>query len=200
MTDPRRDYIPFDPPLAIVAGKRTPFVKIQGALANLTAVELGVLASKAALNAAGLTPDQIHETVLGSVSGQSDAANIARVIALKTGIPNDRVAHTVNRNCASGMESIIGAEQILRDRRADVILAGGVESMSQIPLIYNETAKSWFMRLQKAKSIKDKLSLFMELRPGHFEPISQLQLGLTDPAPAIRPNRLTSHPCSLGNA
>ncbi|HCS55517.1 thiolase family protein [Rubinisphaera sp.] len=170
-----------DPPLAIVAGKRTPFVKAYGALAKFPADQLGVMAVRETLAQINMEPKEIDELVFGSVCGQSDAANVARVIALRAGIPQDRIAHTVNRNCASGMESVIEASQIIREGRAEVLMAGGAESMSQVPFLYNEEAKAWFMKLQRAKSWTDKLSLFSQLRPGHFKPVPQIQLGLTDP-------------------
>ena len=170
-----------DPPLAIVAGKRTPFVKAFGALSHVAADQLGVMAIRETLKEIGMNADDIDEVVIGNVCGQADAANVSRVIALRAGIPQDRIAHTVNRNCASGMESVFQASQIIRDGRSDVIIAGGAESMSQVPFIYNEEAKQWFMQLQKAKKMSQKLSLFTQLRPSFFKPIPQLQLGLTDP-------------------
>jgi len=97
------------PPLAVVAGVRTPFAKAFTALADRSAVELGRIAVEETLKAASLDPESIDELVMGNVSGPPDAANIGRVVALKAGLPIDRPAHTVNRNYASGMESIFGA-------------------------------------------------------------------------------------------
>ncbi|MFN3157764.1 MAG: thiolase family protein [Rubinisphaera brasiliensis] len=170
-----------DPPLAIVAGKRTPFAKAFGALADVPADRLGVLATREALQAAHMQPSAIDEAVFGNVSGQSDAANLGRVIALKAGIPQDRIAHTVNRNCASGIESVVSAAQIIRDGRADVLLAGGVESMSQVPFLFSTEGKKWFMRIERARSWKDRLAIATEWRPAFFKPTPQLKLGLTDP-------------------
>jgi len=170
-----------DPPLAVIAGKRTPFAKAFGALANIPADQLGVLATQESLAAAHMSPDTIEEVVFGNVSGQSDAANLARVIALKAGIPQNRIAHTVNRNCASGIESVVSATQIIRDKRAEVLIAGGVESMSQVPFLFSGSGKQWFMRLERAKSWKDRLAIATEWRPAFFKPIPQLKLGLTDP-------------------
>ncbi len=173
--------VQLDPPLAIVAGKRTPFVKAFGSLARIPADQLGVLAIRGALQEAGLKPEEIEEVVLGNVCGQSDAANISRVIALRSGIPHDRIAHTVNRNCASGMEAIINAEQIIRAGRARVLIAGGTESMSQVPFLYTDAAKAWFMRIERARNWKDRLAVASQWRPSMFKPVPQLQLGLTDP-------------------
>ena len=122
-------------PLAILSGMRTPFCKASSALADVHAVDLGVAAVKAALEKANVEVNGVDEVVIGDVSGPADSANIARVIALKAGIPHDRIAHTVNRNCASGMESILSAWQILSEGRAKTVVAGGTESMSSIPLL-----------------------------------------------------------------
>src|SRR5438034_8616789 len=90
-------------PLAVVAGMRTPFAKAFGALARQPADELGRIAAVGVLERAGLKPDQVGEVVFGNVSPPENASNVARVIALRAGVPADRVAHSVNRNCASGM-------------------------------------------------------------------------------------------------
>ncbi|QDT35782.1 thiolase family protein [Stratiformator vulcanicus] len=168
------------PPIAVVAGVRTPFAKAFTKLADRSAVELGRVAVEEAIKAADLTPDRIDEVVMGNVSGPPDAANIARVVALKAGLPIDRPAHTVNRNCASGMESIFGGWQILRERRADLVVAGGTESMSNVPFLWDTRMRDWMLGLRKAKGLR-RLAHLAQLRPGFFKPIPGLELGLTDP-------------------
>src|SRR5687768_99300 len=100
--------------IAIVEGIRTPFVKAFGPAADTRADELGRTATEALLTRSNLRPDQIDQVVFGNVVLPADAANIARVIALKAGIPQDRIAHTVQRNCASGMEAITTAAQLIQ--------------------------------------------------------------------------------------
>lgn len=168
--------------LAILALARTPQAKAFGALAGISAVDLGKHAATAAIARAELTPDDIDEVVFGNVAGPPDAANIGRVIALAAGIPHDRIAHTVNRNCASGMESIISAWQSIRENRSQVVLAGGTESMSNIPMLARESLKQKLMRAGRAKSFWQKASAFSRLRPKDFQPILGIQLGLTDPS------------------
>src|SRR5277367_1111246 len=131
--------------IAILDGIRTPFAKAFGPLAAIPAQELGRLATVALFDRAGVRPDQVDQVVFGNVAMPADAANPARVIALQAGIPRDRVAHTVQRNCASGMESITSAAQLIRLGEARIVLAGGVESMSRIPLLYNEAAVAQFL-------------------------------------------------------
>jgi acetyl-CoA acetyltransferase family protein len=167
--------------IAILEGIRTPFAKAYGPLASVPAQELGRLATTAVLERAGVRPDRVDQVVFGNVAMPPDAANIARVIALLSGIPRDRIAHSVQRNCASGMEAITTAAQLIQLGEARTIVAGGVESMSRIPLLYNREATDLYMRLAKAKSWRQRLGMLLRFRPRHFKPIIGVQLGLTDP-------------------
>ena len=169
------------PPLAIVAGVRTPFAKLYGPLAKVNADQLGTIAAAGVMKNLGISPQEIDESIWGNVSGQPDAANIARVISLRAGIPHEKIGHTVNRNCASGMESVITSWQALIDRDSKVILSGGTESMSNVPLFYNRPATAWFLEMQKQKSFWGKLGHFFKFRPGFLSPVPGLKLGLTDP-------------------
>jgi acetyl-CoA C-acetyltransferase/acetyl-CoA acyltransferase len=171
--------------IAIVEGVRTPFVKAFGPLTSVPAQELGRIAAHAVLQRANLAPDKIDQVVFGNVALPPDAANIARVIALKAGIPQDRIAHTVQRNCASGMEAITTAAQLLQIGEARTIVAGGTESMSQIPLLYNKEATDLFLRLGRAKTWWQRLGTLLRFRPRHFKPVVALQLGLTDPVSGL---------------
>lgn len=167
--------------IAILEGIRTPFAKAYGPLASVTAQELGRIAATAALERAALRPEQVDQVVFGNVAMPPDAANIGRVIALLAGIPRDRIAHTVQRNCASGMEALTTAAQLIQLGEARTILAGGVESMSRIPLLYNREATELYLRLGKAKNWRQRLGTLLKFRPRHFKPILGVQLGLTDP-------------------
>jgi acetyl-CoA acetyltransferase family protein len=169
------------PPLAVLAGVRTPFAKSFGALMNVPADQLGRIAVQGAISRAGITSNDVGEVVFGNVSGQPDASNIGRVIALRSGIPQDRIAHTVNRNCASGMEAVFSAWQALAEGRSDLIIAGGTESMSNVPLIYNKRSREFFMDMRKARFWGRLGLIFKRLRPSLFKPIAALELGLTDP-------------------
>lgn len=167
--------------LAVVAGVRTPFAKAFGALSSVPADELGRVALTAALDRTGLKPDQVDEVIFGNVASPADTANISRVISLKSGIPHDRIAHTVHRNCASGMEAIIGAWQAIRDGRSEIIVAGGTESMSNVPLLWDARMKDLLLEMSRQKSIFGKLRVMTRFRPAMLKPIPGLQLGLTDP-------------------
>jgi acetyl-CoA C-acetyltransferase/acetyl-CoA acyltransferase len=171
--------------IAILEGVRTPFVKAFGPLASVPAQELGRLATVAVLQKADLRPDQVDQVVFGNVTPPADAANIARVIALNAGLPQGRVAHTVNRNCASGMEAITTAARLIQVGEANIILAGGVESMSRIPLLYNDEAVELFVRLGRARGWWQRLRALLRFRPRHFHPVAAVKLGLTDPVSGL---------------
>jgi acetyl-CoA C-acetyltransferase/acetyl-CoA acyltransferase len=171
--------------IAIVEGVRTPFAKAFGLLARVPAQELGRLAVRALLERAGTRPDQIDQVVFGNVALPADAANIARVIALEAGIPQDRIAHTVQRNCASGMEAITSAAQLIQLEEARTVVAGGTESMSQIPLLYNQEATALFQRLGRARGWFQRLRTLLKFRPRHFHPVPAVKLGLTDPVSGL---------------
>jgi acetyl-CoA C-acetyltransferase/acetyl-CoA acyltransferase len=167
--------------IAIVEGVRTPFVKAFGTLTAVPAQELGRLATQAVLRRAGLRPEQVDQVVFGNVALPPDAANIARVIALLAGVPQARIAHTVQRNCASGMEAITTAAQLLQLGEARTVVAGGTESMSRVPLLFNQAATDLFLRLGKARTWWQRLATLLRFRPRHFKPVPGVQLGLTDP-------------------
>ena len=122
--------------LVIVDGVRTPFCKAGGDLAALAADELGRIAVNALLTRTGLDPALVDEVIFGCVAQPADAANIARVIALRAGIPESVPAFTVQRNCASGCEAITQAQEKIMAGRGSIFIVGGVESMSNIPLLF----------------------------------------------------------------
>lgn len=168
-------------PMAIVAGVRTPFAKSFGALTPVSADELGRHAVQAVLERSGLSADAIDEVIFGNVACPADATNISRVIALRAGIPQDRIAHTVQRNCASGMESIMTAWQAILTGRSEVIVAGGTESMTNVPFLCDPRLKNLLVAAGQQKSLWGKLKAFASFRPSFLKPIPALQVGLTDP-------------------
>jgi acetyl-CoA acyltransferase 2 len=120
--------------VVVLSGKRTGFGTFGGTLKGFSANDLGVFSSKAAIEAAGITPDQVDHTYFGNaLQTSADAIYMARHVALKSGIPQERGALTINRLCGSGFEAIVqGAKEIVLGE-ANVTLCGGSESMSQAP-------------------------------------------------------------------
>lgn len=171
--------------IAIIDGVRTPFAKAFGPLAPVAAQELGRIAVAALLERTGTRPEQIDQVVFGNVAVPPEAANIARVIALMAGIPQDRIAHTVSRNCASGMEAVTTAAGLVSLGEARVVIAGGTESMSRIPLLYNAEATAIFLRLARAKGWWERVRTLLGFRRRHFQPVPAVKLGLTDPVSGL---------------
>jgi acetyl-CoA acetyltransferase family protein len=167
--------------LFIVDGVRTPFSKMGTALADTDAVELGRSTASAVLARTGLDPAQIDEVIFGCVGQPADAANPARVIALRAGVPEQVPAITVHRNCASGFEALTQAAEKIAAGHGDIFLVGGTESMSRYPLLYNEAAKAKFGEVARAKTPGQKIGRLLKFRPSDFTPRVTLQLGLSDP-------------------
>src|SRR6266496_1887247 len=151
--------------LVIVDGVRTPFCKMGADLARLGADELGRIAVNALLTRTGLDPHRIDEVIFGCVGQPADAANVARVIALRAGIPEHVPAITVHRNCASGCEAITQAYEKMVAGRGSIFLVGGAESMSQIPLYFKYSAAEKFGKLARAKSLGQKVRAMAAFRP-----------------------------------
>src|SRR5947207_14303863 len=121
--------------LVIVDGVRTPFCKMGTELAHLGADELGRIAVNALLTRTGLDPERIDEVIFGCVGQPVDAANVARVIALRAGIPERVPAITVHRTCASGCEALTQAYEKMAAGRGSVCVGGGAERVLQIQVL-----------------------------------------------------------------
>lgn len=168
-------------PLFIIAAIRTPFCKMGTDLARFTADDLGREACSALLTRTGIDPGELSEVIIGCVAQPVEAANIARIIALRSGVPQHVPAVTVHRNCASGMEAITAAHQRMAAGQGDLFLVGGAESMSNIPLLFPHEAAAHFSDLNRAKSSGQKLSAAANFNLSDFKPRIGLELGLTDP-------------------
>ena len=167
--------------LVIVDGVRTPFCKAGTELASLGAEELGRIAVSALLARTALDPKLVDQVIFGCVAQPADAANVARVIALRAGIPESVPAITVHRNCASGCEALTQADELMRSGRGSVFVVGGTESMSNIPLLFKRTTADKFAKLSRAKTFGQRLRVMASFRPSDFSPRVGLMLGLTDP-------------------
>jgi acetyl-CoA acetyltransferase family protein len=161
-------------------GFRTPFAKSGTALASVPARELGRIAVSELLARHAVDPAQIDEVILGNVAQPSDSTNIARVVALLAGIPEHVPAVTVQRNCASGMEAIVQAHAQVASGQSDLVLAGGTESMSQIPLYVSDGMTRVFERLSRAKSLGGRVAALAAVRPRDLQPRVAIMEGLTD--------------------
>jgi acetyl-CoA C-acetyltransferase len=155
----------------ILSAVRTPIGKFGGALASLSAVDMGVVAAKAALERAGVQPQQVEETIFGNARQAGGGPNPARQISLRSGIPQEVPAYTVNKACASGIKSIALAFQEIATGNLDCVLAGGTESMSRLPY-YLEGAR-WGYRLGNQELVDGMV------RDGFFCPMAKMLMGET---------------------
>ncbi len=167
--------------IAIVDGVRTPFIKAWSLFDSIPAQQLGGMCVRELLERTDFDPAQVDEVIMGCVGQPIDAANVARVISLYAGIPIDKKAYTVNRNCASGFESVTSAIEKIQAGQNEVVVAGGAESMSNAPLIFSKDAAKIFMELSRARTVVARLTVLSKFRLKHFQPVAALQLALTDP-------------------
>ncbi len=154
----------------ILSAVRTPIGKFGGSLASLTAADMGVVAAKAAMERAGVQPEQVEETIFGNARQAGGGPNPARQISVRGGVPQEVPAFTVNKACASGMKSIALAYQAILLGDASCILAGGTESMSRLP--YYLEAR-WGFRLGNQELVDGMY------RDGFFCPLAKMLMGET---------------------
>ena len=167
--------------IAIIDGVRTPLCKAGGVFKGIQADDLAAYATKELLARAGVDPVMIDEVIFGNVAQPAHAANIARVIALKAGIPETVISHTVHRNCASGVQAVTAAASQIICGQAGLVLAGGTESMSNVPMLLSEKMTGVLTRMARSKSAMGKLHALGSIRPSFLSPVIALKLGLTDP-------------------
>ena len=172
--DPSRD-------LAIVTGFRTPFCKASGALKGAAAADLASHVFREVLDRTAFDQHTIDEVILGCAGPDAREANVARVAALRAGLPESTPAMTVMRNCASGMESIVTAQQRLLAGEGEVFLVGGTESMSNFPLLMGPDLVRFFQRLGKARSAWQRVRALAGFRFRALQPRVAIMEGLTDP-------------------
>ncbi len=169
------------PSLVIIAAVRTPFSRSGSDLAHLDAVELGRHAISSLLMRTGIDPMLVDETIFGCVGQPANAMNIARVIALRAGLPESKPAMTVHRNCASGLEALTLAHAKMCAGQGEVFVVGGTESMSHMPFYFSEPAVTKFTALSRARDLQGRARAMLNFRPADFAPVIGLKLGLTDP-------------------
>jgi len=155
----------------ILSGVRTPIGKFGGSLASMTAADMGVMAAKAAMERAGVRPDQVEETIFGNARQAGGGPNPARQISIRSGVPQEVPAYTVNKACASGMKTIALGYQEIATGNLDCALAGGTESMSRLP--YYLDGARWGYRLGNQELVDGMY------RDGFFCPMAKMVMGET---------------------
>lgn len=171
--------------LALVAGVRTPFAKAGSTLEGAETADLASHVFREVLDRTGFDPAAVDQVVLGAAGPSAREANVARVAALRAGVPVDVPALTVMRNCASGMESIAEARNRLLAGEGEVFLVGGAESMSNFPLVMGRKLTGMFQRLAKARSLGARVAAALSFRPSFLKPRIAIVEGLTDPTTGL---------------
>jgi acetyl-CoA C-acetyltransferase len=155
----------------ILSAVRTPIGKFGGSLAPMTAADMGAVAAKSAIERAGIRPEQIEETIIGNARQAGGGPNPARQISIRSGVPQEVSAYTVNKACASGMKSIALGYQEIATGNLDCVLAGGTESMSRLP--YYLDGARWGYRLGHQELVDGMY------RDGFFCPMAKMVMGET---------------------
>src|SRR6201982_888363 len=168
-------------PVFIIDGSRTPFLKARSGPGPFTPVDLAVQCGRPLLARQPLPPTAFDQVILGCVNVIADEMNPGRVAALRLGMGESMVAHTVQINCGAGMQSIDTGYRYIREGVANLILAGGTEALSYAPLVWPNAGVRWFAGLASAKGIGAKIAALLKTRPRFFKPIIGLERGLTDP-------------------
>jgi len=158
--------------VAIIDGCRTPFAKSGTDFANLSSVELGKIAVRELINRTELDVEQIDHVVYGTVIQSVKEPNIAREVTLGSGIPPRVPAFTVGRACASSNQAITSAAEQIALGMADVVVAGGAESLTDIPILFSPEMRNALVRASKARFLGDRIKAFAGIRPAHLAPIT----------------------------
>ncbi|MBY0555002.1 thiolase family protein [bacterium] len=184
--------------VVIVEGVRTPFAKSGTKLKTVHAAQLGQAALKELIARTNLNVDLVDEVIMGNTGSPSDAVNISRVVALNAGFPIKTSAVTVHRNCASALESITTGYERIKSGTMEMVVAGGTENMSQMPLLMPQSITSIIERLGSAKTAGARISALWDwfkadlsqikemvttppLVKTKYKPVITLAEGLTDP-------------------
>jgi acetyl-CoA acyltransferase len=158
--------------VALVAGVRTPFARSGTVFRDLTAVQLARRAAQELLIRTGIDGGEIDEVVFGQVIPSVLAPNLAREVSLLPQLPKDIPAFSVNRACASAGQAISYAYDQITLGHADVVLAGGSESLSDIPILHSRRMSQLLVEASKARSLGQRLATFAKVRPRDLAPVS----------------------------
>jgi acetyl-CoA C-acetyltransferase len=165
----------------IVDGSRTPFLRARGTPGPFSASDLAFQSGRSLLARQPFAPTEFDQVILGCVMPGPREANIGRVVALRLQCGECVPAWTVQRNCASGLQALDCAAQAIARGDSELVLAGGVESMSHAPVLLSAPMVSWLGQLNSARSLGKKLQTMAKFRPSFLTPVIGLLQGLTDP-------------------
>ena len=158
--------------VAIIAGCRTPFCKAGTVLKDARAVELARFAARELLERTNLSPGVVNEVIFGQVVASPLVPNIAREVSLLPQFPKEIPAFSVNRACASSNQAITAAADQIRLGHAEVIIAGGAESLSDIPILASRRLADILVTASKARTLGARIATFAKIRPRDLVPVA----------------------------
>jgi acetyl-CoA acyltransferase len=157
--------------VAVVDGCRTPFVKAGAELSQMDVIDLASVPAAELVSRTGIDPKEIDQSIFGVVVPALHGPNLGREVVLRTSLPRTIAGTTVNLACASSNRAITcGAEAILTGQ-AEVVLAGGAESLSTVPIVYSRNASQQFMKASRVKSLAQKAGILAKIRPADLVPV-----------------------------
>src|SRR5512132_3782329 len=160
----------YTPRGAVIRGLRTPFAKSGTHYAHLSALDLGKLVVAELVARSGIDPAEVQEVVFGNVIPSVKAPNIAREIILGTGLPRKIPGYTVGKACASANQAITSAADMIARGYADTVIAGGAESLSDVPILFSKNFSEALVTASKQKTMTGKLAAFSKIRPKDLAP------------------------------
>jgi acetyl-CoA acetyltransferase family protein len=156
--------------IVVIDGARTPFLRSGTDYMDLLSYQLGQFAIKGLLQKTGIDPKEVGYVVMGTVISNVKTGNVARESAITAGIPYTAPCHTVTMACISANQAIVSAMHILQNGDADVVIAGGTDSVSDAPIMFNKVMRKKLFKAQKLKGLADTLKFASTIRPGDFVP------------------------------
>lgn len=164
----------------IVDGARTPFLKARTHIGPFSSSDLAVYCGRNLLLRQNFKANQLDEVIIGSTVTNAGEPNVARVVGLRLGA-KDVPAFTVQRNCASGLQALDSAAQLIQLGRHDLVLAGGTDDMSRTPIFYPPEMANWLGDFNSAKTLTEKLKVISKFSLSYLSPTIGVLKGLTDP-------------------
>lgn len=158
-------------PIVLAAPVRTPIGKFGGGLASLSAADLGTAAAKACIERSGIAPEKVEQVLFGHGRQAGGGPNTARQVSFRAGVPQESTAYTINHACGSSLQAVLSAARTIRCGEAEVVLAGGTESMSNTP--YMLPRARWGYRMGNAEVVD---GMYLD---GFNDPLSGLVMGAT---------------------
>jgi acetyl-CoA acyltransferase len=158
--------------VAIVQGCRTPFARAGSELSRLSPVQLGTVTVRELLNRAELDPQLVDHLIFGTVVPSIPAPNVSREISLEAGLPPSVPAYTVSRACASSAQALTSAAETIMHGHADIIVTGGVEVLSDVPMLLSRSLRDALVSASRARSVGSRMKALAGIRPRHLAPLT----------------------------